>query len=225
MSRKAIINVLSISLTLAMTVNFLTALLPRSIYAQDINNSSTTTNLAPRQWSDPSNGCTSTYKCIINSTDGLNDNRSLQISTNSTNKDKWLSLYGKPIPVMTNERYEIITHMKLNKFATGSHILILGTGTTPTSVIRILCPSATNGPLAWHEFRCTVTIPSNIIAMTPILAIGWSSHANEKAITSFDAIRIMKLDGGGPPSTEPRTNTTAPPSTEPRTNTMAPPFF
>ena len=92
----------------------------------NINNTSQSRLPLPVNWSDPYNNCNSFFRCTIITTKeitGLQNNstnslqNSLQISTNTTNKNRWSSIYGNQINVKPGEQYAIITHMKLNEFA------------------------------------------------------------------------------------------------------------
>ena len=141
--------------------------------------------------------CASVFKCTINFTTGWEDNSSLQVSTRTiiTIHGRWI--YGKEIDVNPNERYELNAHMKLNKFATQSHITFEGFNQTSGEWDQLVqCPTGINGPIDWHVFGCEVTIPNNITKIRVGLNAGWSNQPNAEAVTYFDAINLVKLKCG-----------------------------
>jgi len=145
-------------------------------------------------WNDPFKQCTFVFKCTVNSTTGWNDNTSLQISTNTTKQNTWSYLVGNAIQnVKPNEQYELVTHMKLNKWATQSHIFIEGFNQTSNKWYQIIpCPPGSNGPLDWRAFTCVVKIPANTSKIRPILNAGWSSGKGKEAVTWYDALSLTK---------------------------------
>jgi hypothetical protein len=175
---------------------------PAISYAQSAGNRVSNPNFSQTSgsglagWTDEFKNCQTVFKCTENSTTGWNDNTSLQLSTHTTNKNTWSAIAGKEINVRPNENYDITTHMKLNKFATQSHIVIQGFDKTSNKWNPITqCPSGINGPLQWQEFSCEITIPTTVSKIRPILNAGWSSQAGVQAITFFDAISIVKAVG------------------------------
>ena len=139
--------------------------------------------------------CASAFKCTINFTTGWEDNSSLQVSTRTNNNDTWSWIYGKEIDVNPNERYELNAHMKLNEFATQSHITFEGFNQTSREWDQVVqCPTGINGPIDWHVFSCEVTIPNNMTKIRVGLNAGWSNQPNAEAITYFDAINLVKLN-------------------------------
>jgi aldose sugar dehydrogenase len=141
-------------------------------------------------------GCGFTFDCTVNSSIGWqNINRSFQISTNTTNKNAWSWKFGEEITVAPGEGYSLITHMKLNKFAVGSHVALQGYNETSKGwyPLTTQCPSGTNGPLEWKEFRCNITIPANTTKIKPVLNAGWSSEEGKEAVTLFDALQLDKI--------------------------------
>jgi hypothetical protein len=76
----------------------------------------------PSFWNDTKGNCVSTFKCTANFATGWGDNTSLQISTNIS--ETWSEIHSKGIDVNPNEQYDVVTHMKLNEFATQSHIAL-----------------------------------------------------------------------------------------------------
>ena len=106
---------------------------------------------------------------------------------------RWI--YGKEIDVNPNERYEFNAHMKLNEFATQSHITFEGFNQTSGEWDQLVqCPTGINGPIDWHVFGCEVTIPNNITKIRVGLNAGWSNQPNAEAVTYFDAINLVKLN-------------------------------
>ena len=57
------------------------------------------------------------------------------------------------------------------------------------------CPPGTKESLQleWHQFGCQIIIPDMISKIRPILNAGWSSNANERAVTFFDDINLIRL--------------------------------
>ena len=147
----------------------------------------------PLYWNDSLQNCDSAFQCTSNFKDGWKDKTSFQISTQAANKT-WSWIYGKEIAVKPNEQYHLRTHMKLNEFATASHIVIEGFNETSNKWYQIIqCPAGTNGPLEWHEFRCEITIPKSTSRIRPALNAGWSLQQNkEQAVTLFDNIYLSK---------------------------------
>ena len=84
--------------------------------------------------------------------------------------------------------------MKLNEWATQSHVVLEGFNETSKRWHQIeQCPSGINGPLEWKEFRCVITIPENITKLRPALNSGWSSQPKQEATTWFDNIYLIKF--------------------------------
>ncbi len=150
----------------------------------------------PANWTDPLRRCVYNFECIVNSTNGWqNIKTSFQVLTSLTNNDTWSYIIGKEIDVIPDEKYQIITHMKLNEFARASHIAIEGYDETSKTwnPLKTQCPAGTDGPLEWHEYRCEMIIPANIAKIRPILNAGWSSQPGKEAVTLFDVIRISQI--------------------------------
>ena len=162
---------------------------PKQVGAMDQNVSNSA--FAPKQvnltffWIDPFGNCDHDFKCISN----------LQVSTKINKNNTWSSISGKEINVKPNENYDFVTHMKLNEFASGSHIKLEGYNTTSNkwSSLTTQCPAGTNGPLEWHEYICNITIPNGISKIRPILNAGWSSQPGKEALTLFDNISLKKI--------------------------------
>jgi hypothetical protein len=169
--------------------------------AININNTAGQSRL-PAYWGDPNRNCNNGFKCTViptstKETTGWQNNSTttLQVSTNTTDKNRWSYIAGTQIDVKPGEPYAIITHMRLNEFVTGSHIVIEGYNTTSNKWYQIVqCPSGTNGPLEWHEYSCEITIPKDTTKIRPILNAGWSSQLGKQAVTLFDDIEIIKLN-------------------------------
>jgi hypothetical protein len=140
-----------------------------------------------------SKNCQTSFICTINPTAGWEDNTSLQISTNATNKDTWSALYGNEINVKPNQQYQLVIHMKLNQYATQSHTAIEGYDNNTKQWNQITqCPTGTNGPLEWQEYSCEVTVPSTIMKIRPLLNAGWSSQPGKQAVTLFDSLSLIE---------------------------------
>jgi hypothetical protein len=147
----------------------------------------------PSYWNDPFKSCRTTFSCTIKFTDGWNDYVSFSLSTTNNTNQTWSLIHGKEIDVTPYGKYQIVTHMKLNKFVIGSHVSLQGYNETSKGwyPLTTQCPSAINGPLEWHEFSCFITIPENTTKIRPILNAGWSSDGKNEATTWFDGIDIL----------------------------------
>jgi hypothetical protein len=145
-------------------------------------------------WKD-SHNCLSLFTCQLNLTDGWVDNQSFQLSTTNGTENTWSQNAGRKIEVKPNQEYELLTHMKLNQWATQSHILLKAFNESSQKWYQIVqCPSGINGPLEWKEFDCNIKIPQNITKIYPVLNAGWSSREGERAVTSFDAIHLYRIN-------------------------------
>src|SRR5437867_3535870 len=80
----------------------------------------------PSYWSDSIKSCRTIFSCTIKFTDGWNDYVSFSLSTTNNTNNTWSSIYGKEIGVKQGERYQLVSHMKLNKWATQSHVVLEG---------------------------------------------------------------------------------------------------
>jgi glucose/arabinose dehydrogenase len=137
--------------------------------------------------------CDSIFKCTSSFSTGWKDDTSFKIWTNNTN-NTWSSIYGKEIDVKSTKSYEVVTHMKLNKWATQSHVALEGFNESSKQWDPIKkCPPVTNGPIEWQEFRCLNTIPQNITKIRPVLNAGWSSQQGKEAITWYDSVYAIDL--------------------------------
>jgi glucose/arabinose dehydrogenase len=151
---------------------------------------------SPSYWNLSSKLCDSIFTCKASSTTGWQDNTSLQISMKSPDysNGNWSWIYGKEIGVNPNERYELVTHMKVNNLTRQSHIVFEGFNETLKNWIGIKqCPPGVSGSLEWHEFSCELTIPENITKIRPVLNAGWSSQPNKEATTWFDDVYMIRL--------------------------------
>jgi len=140
--------------------------------------------------------CMANFTCKVSMTTGWRDNTSLQVSTKSppSNNGPWSWIRGKEIGVNPNERYELVTHMKLDDLARESHIKFEGFDKNSKNWIGIKqCPPGINSSLEWHEFSCVLTIPSNITKIRPVLNAGWSSQPNKAATTWFDDVYMIRF--------------------------------
>ena len=148
----------------------------------------------PSYWNDPFKSCRTTFSCTIKFTDGWNDYVSFSLSTTNNTNQTWSLIHGKEIDVTPYGKYQIVTHMKLNKFVIGSHVALQGYNETSKGwyPLTTQCPSAINGPLEWHEFSCELTIPENTTKIRPALNAGWSSQPNKEATTWFDDVYMIR---------------------------------
>ena len=147
----------------------------------------------PSYWNDPFKSCRTTFSCTIKFTDGWSDYVSFSLSTANNTDQKWSGIHGKEIDVKPYGKYQVVTHMKLNKFVIGSHVALQGYNETSKGwyPLTTQCPSGISGPLEWHEFNCIITVPENTTKIKPILNAGWSSDGKNEATTWFDGIDIL----------------------------------
>ena len=80
----------------------------------------------PSYWNDPLKSCRTTFSCTIKFTDGWNDYVSFSLSTTNNTNQTWSSIYGNEIEVKPKERYQLMSHMKINDWVTQSHIALEG---------------------------------------------------------------------------------------------------
>jgi aldose sugar dehydrogenase len=147
-------------------------------------------------WNDPDKSCNTNFKCTANFSTGWKDNSSFQISTTNNANNTWSWIYGQPIDVKPKEKYQLVIHMKLNQWATQSHVPLEGFNKTSNKWDQISqCPSGTSGPLEWQEFSCPIRIPENTTKIRPVLNAGWSSQLGKEAITWLGSLYMVKVDG------------------------------
>ena len=145
-------------------------------------------------WGDPFADCDRS-KCTAKSRAGLNGSASLQISTNQSSKHAWSSIKGKGIDVTPGQSYQLTSHLKLNEFATQSHVSIEEYNQTSKKWHQLMqCPVGTNGPLEWKEYNCKLIIPANTDKIRPVLYAGWSSQQGQEAVTSFGTIYLTNWE-------------------------------
>lgn len=158
----------------------------------DDNNSLNGSQL-PQFLRDPRKLCNTNFKCTVDfSSDRVNDS-SIKISTMNTTRNKWSHLIGQNIPVIPNERYQLMMHMKLNNWVKWSHISIQGFNESSKKWGEISTCGYINGPLEWKEFACSVTIENNVTKIRPIFKAGWTKQEGREAITWFDNVYITKF--------------------------------
>jgi hypothetical protein len=151
----------------------------------------------PLYWNDSLKRCERAFICKINGTDTWDGKNSFQFFTKYPHNisDIWSSTYGQQIEVKPNERYELIIHMKLNKWATQSHVALEGFNETSKQWYQITkCPANLNGPIRWEQFSCVITIPENTTNVRPVLNAGWSPEIKKASKTWFDALSLTKLE-------------------------------
>jgi glucose/arabinose dehydrogenase len=145
-------------------------------------------------WKDQFKSCNQSFKCIANSSTGWDDNTSIQVSTNNTNKKS--DIIGQEVDVKPKESFRFVVHMKLNQWATKSQAMLEGFNETSKEWYKIKrCPvSGTNGPVEWKEFSCLIPIPENTTKIRPVLLAGPSSQPEKEALTWFDSVYMIKLN-------------------------------
>lgn len=155
----------------------------------------TKTNLIQNpHWNDSKNSCKAIFTCKFISTDGWDDKQSLQLSTLNNTDRTWSWIFSKEVDVRPNSDYELVTHMKMNNWATQSHVALQAFNQSSKQWYQILqCPSGINGTLVWQEFRCAITVPESVSTVSVVLNAGWSSQEEKTAVTLFDAIQLFRL--------------------------------
>jgi glucose/arabinose dehydrogenase len=139
----------------------------------------------PTNWIDPNGNCNQNFKCTFNSTTGQqNIKTALQLSTNITDRTMWSEIQYNQFDVNPGKQYQLVTHMKLNQYATQSHVALQGYNESSKIWYRLStqCPSGINGPLEWKEFRCNMIIPANITKIIPVLNAGWSTEERKEPL-------------------------------------------
>jgi hypothetical protein len=147
-------------------------------------------------WIDSLGSCVKEYICRSDQGTGWKDKESLLvIKSDNRTHPLWSYLSGNIINVKPETEYEIITHMKVNKWTNSSHIAIEASNKTSTVWHQIIqCPTGFDKPFEWQEFKCKVTTPADATILRPILNAGWSSDSREKAETWFDSLSIRKVE-------------------------------
>ena len=147
----------------------------------------------PLDWNDSDNMCGGTYTCKINGTDGWDDKLSFQLSTTDNTNKTWSSIKGSEIDVNPGEYFQLVSHMKLNDWATQSNVVLEGFNETSKRWYQISqCPAGISGRVQWQQFSCEIRIPENTTKIRPVLNAGWSSQPNKEATTWFDSISMIK---------------------------------
>ena len=124
-------------------------------------------------WQDPYMSCSTNFKCISNTTNGWKSDKSFQLSTSNSLNKTWSSIQSQQMYVNPGDQFQLVTHMKLNQWATQSHVVLEGFNETSKQWYRVAhCPSGVNGPLEWQEFSCTITIPENTTKIREVLKAG-----------------------------------------------------
>ena len=92
---------------------------------------------------DLDKSCDTSFKCAISNSTGWKDKSSFQISTTNNTNNTWSSIYGKEIRIFPKEEIQLVSHMKLNEWATQSHIAFEGFDKSSKEWYQIAqCPSA-----------------------------------------------------------------------------------
>jgi glucose/arabinose dehydrogenase len=182
-------------------LNAINKIVPTSMVNQNGSNLVSNSNFSmldnesglPLYWNDSFNNCGSIYACKINSTDGWDDKQSFQVSTTNNTNNTWSWIEGREIDVKPGEKFQFKSHMKLNKWATLSHIVLEGFNETSKQWYQMRqCPNGINGHWEWREFVCYRIIPENTTKIRPVLNAGWSAQPNKEATTWFDSISMIK---------------------------------
>jgi hypothetical protein len=83
--------------------------------------------------------------------------------------------------------------MKMNKYATQSHVLLEGFDEDSKKWYRIVqCPAGFSGRVQWHQFSCEIKIPEKTTKIRPVLNAGWSSEP-KVARTWFDDLSLNEV--------------------------------
>jgi aldose sugar dehydrogenase len=147
-------------------------------------------------WKDQSLSCAKNFECATDFSTGWNDKTSFRVSTTSNNVNHTRAMfYGKSLEVTPQKQYQFVSHIKLDKWASQSRVVLEGfdQGTRHWNRIKE-CPSGVNGPIEWKEYNCYLFIPKNTTKVRPVLNAGWSSKEGEYGVTWFDTIYLIKID-------------------------------
>jgi aldose sugar dehydrogenase len=146
-------------------------------------------------WKDQGLSCATNFKCETDISTGWNDKTSFRVATKNNVNHTRAMFYGKSVDVTPQYQYGLVSHMKLNKWATQSRVVLEGFDQVTRHWNRIKeCPSGVNGPIEWKEYECYVIIPKNTTKIRTVLIAGWSSNQEEQAITWFDTIYLIRVD-------------------------------
>ena len=148
----------------------------------------------PPNWQDVNKSCSSIFKCVSNFSTGWNENKSIQISTMNSTNGTYSQIVGKEVPVVPNERYNFVTHMKHNEWAVQSQINLQLFNETSKNWSEVeKCPPSINKSLDWNEYECVITVEPNVTKARAILNAGWTSQAGREAVTWFDSLYLTDL--------------------------------
>ncbi len=148
----------------------------------------------PPNWQDLNKSCSSTFKCISDFSTGWNDNKSIQISTMNSTNGTYSQIVSKEVPVVPNERYNFVTHMRHNEWAVQSQVnLQLFNETSKIWYEVEKCPPSINNSLVWNEYGCVFTVEPNVTKARAILNAGWTSQVGHQAVTWFDSLYMIGL--------------------------------
>lgn len=143
-------------------------------------------------WQDLFMSCNTSFKCTTNNTTGWKSKNSFQLTTFNNTNNTWSSIQSTPMNVNPGDKFQLVNHMKLNPWATQSHVVLEGYNETSKQWYGLThCPSGINGPMEWREFSCNITIPDSTTKIREVLKAGWSSKPNREATTWFDSIDIL----------------------------------
>jgi aldose sugar dehydrogenase len=138
--------------------------------------------------------CKGNFKCTANFTTGWKDDTSFQVSTRNNTNNTWSFIRGDEINVEPRTVYHLVSHMKVDRWAIASHIVLQGFNETSQRWYQIIqCPAGINGPREWKEFSCVTQIPEKTSKIRPVLNAGWSSDPKKEATTWFDSPDMVEL--------------------------------
>ena len=146
-------------------------------------------------WKDQKLSCSTQFKCESDLSTGWNDKTSFRVtSTDNVNRTRAM-FYGKSLDVIPQKQYQFVSHMKMNEWARQSRVVLEGFDEDTRHWNRIQeCPSGVNGPIDWNEYNCHVIVPKNTTKIRPVLNAGYSSNEEERAVTWFDTIYVIRTD-------------------------------
>jgi glucose/arabinose dehydrogenase len=146
-------------------------------------------------WKDQGLSCLNQFRCETDRSTGWNDDNSFRVSSADNSNRTRAMFYGKSIDVTPQKQYQFVSHMKMSEWARQSRVVLEGFDEGTRNWNRIQeCPSGVNGPIDWNEYKCHVKIPNNTTKVRPVLNAGYSSNPEEKAITWFDTIYLIRTD-------------------------------
>jgi hypothetical protein len=77
-------------------------------------------------WNDSLERYDRLFTFKINGTDGWDDKLSFQLSTTNNTNNTWSFIKGNEIDVKSGQKYQLLSHLKLNDWATESLVAFEG---------------------------------------------------------------------------------------------------